>query len=148
MAADPQGTAEPLSPPAAERTPPASPPAAAPAPLPPAPAATVTAQAVPEGQWVFTDQYGWVWMPYGARYTHAPNDGDVPPYMYVYEPAVGWGWVVAPWVWGWGPSPYFGIYGGLRFSWWGHGWGPGWHGYRPGPFRGGFPYHHGFGHRR
>jgi len=81
----------------------------------------------PSGQWVYTEQYGWVWMPYGERYTHLPPDGS-PPNMYVYEPEVGWCWVVAPWLWGWGPSPYFGVLGYRNYGWWGIGLGR-WHGF-------------------
>src|SRR5512137_1597510 len=54
------------------------------------------------GQWVYTSQYGWVWMPHGDAYVNVPATGDAPN-MYVYYPSVGWAWVVAPWVWGWGP---------------------------------------------
>src|SRR5262245_53392085 len=50
--------------------------------------------AAPQGQWVYTEQYGWVWMPYGNSYTYVPTDGSAPN-MYVYYPAVGWSWVVA-----------------------------------------------------
>jgi hypothetical protein len=91
------------------------------------------------GQWVYTQQFGWVWMAYGDAYTYAPPGGDGQPYQYVYYPAYAeWTWVVAPWVWGYGPWPYFGVYGPARFGWYGHGWWrtPGrWH-YRPAPYRG------------
>ncbi len=92
-------------------------------------------------------------MPYGDAYTHAPLDGYGEPYMYVYYPAYGWTWLAAPWVWGWGPRPFFGVHGPWRFAWFGRGWwrnpgrshfaparfrsGFGFHGARPGPFRGG-----------
>jgi hypothetical protein len=82
------------------------------------------------GQWVYTAQYGWVWMPYGAAYTYLPAGAY--PDMYLYVPAYGWRWVVAPWVWGIGPSPYFGVYGWARFPWYGHGFGR-WYGFRGGP---------------
>ena len=85
-------------------------------------------QATPAGQWVYTQQYGWVWMPYGSAYTYLPSDGGAPA-MYIYYPLVGWSWVIAPWVWGWGPMPYFGYYGPWRFAWYGHGYGH-WYGYR------------------
>jgi len=75
-------------------------------------------QPPPPGQWVYTSQYGWVWMPYGDAYTHAPTNG-ADPSMFVYYPAVGWRWVVAPWVLGWGPMPYFGVSGPSRFGWYG-----------------------------
>ncbi len=96
---------------------------------------------VPSGQWVYTQEYGWTWMPYGQAYTYAPTDGDADPHMYVYAPAFGWRWVVAPWIWGWGPRPYVGVYVGHRYGWYGHGWGPEWRGYRPAPYRYGFVYH-------
>jgi hypothetical protein len=91
--------------------------------VPPAPPAS--------GQWVYTAQYGWVWMPYGAAYTYAPAAGAYPD-MYVFVPARGWRWVVAPWVWGLGPRPYFGLYGWARFPWYGRGFGH-WYGFRRGP---------------
>lgn len=97
-------------------------------------------RAVPSGQWVNTWQYGWVWMPYGTAYTSMPVDGD--PYMYVYGPAFGWTWVVAPWVWGFGPWPFFGPLGFSHFCWFGRGpfLRPAWHGrpwpsWSPRPFR-------------
>lgn len=82
------------------------------------------------GQWVYTDQYGWVWMPYGSGFTHVPPDGGTPS-MYVYYPEMGWTWVVAPWLWGWGPRPYFGVVGPRFFGWWGVGLGH-WYGFRGG----------------
>ncbi len=80
------------------------------------------------GQWVYTSQYGWVWMPYDNGYTYAPPDGSTPD-MYVYGPEIGWCWVVAPWLWGWGPAPYFGVAGPRWYGWYGHGLGR-WYGYQ------------------
>jgi len=71
----------------------------------------------PGGQWVFTDQYGWLWMPYGDQYTYEPVIQGAYPYSYVFYPTYGWMWVSSPWVWGWGPWPYFGYYGPTRFVW-------------------------------
>jgi hypothetical protein len=94
------------------------------------------------GQWIETQQYGRVWMPYADDYTYLPPDGYGEPYAYVYRPAVGWTWVVAPWIWGWGPWPLFGSYGPYHYGWYGRGYwrNPGrWHyapayrGYAPGP---------------
>ncbi len=146
-----------------EAVPPAGSQPAQPPPLPPADVPAPQAQGQPsqsaaQGQWVYTQQYGWVWMPYGAGYTYAPPDGYGQPYMYVYYPAYGWTWLVAPWVWGWGPWPYFGFHGPWRFAWYGYGWWRypwRWHfapapfagfrhyGPRPGPYWGAFP-HGGF----
>jgi hypothetical protein len=117
--------------PAAEPPPPSAQP-------PPAPATPSVAAPTPAGQWVYTEQYGWLWMPYDSTYTRAPADAE--PYMFVYGPTLGWAWVAAPWVWGWGPIPYFGVYDGVRFSWWGHGWGPTWRIHRPFAFRDDYPY--------
>jgi hypothetical protein len=81
------------------------------------------------GQWVYTTQYGWVWMPYGQQYVDEGTYGAASPYQYVYCVGVGWSWVAAPWLWGWGPYPYFGIWGPSRFGWYrglyraGYGWG-------------------------
>lgn len=91
--------------------------------VPPPPAAEQGRSAsVPEGQWVRTTQYGWVWMPYADAFTYVPVDGVGAPYMFVWRPAYGWRWLVAPWVWGYGPWPYFGIGGSIHFAWYGHGW--------------------------
>ena len=63
--------------------------------------------ATPSGQWVYTDGYGWVWMPYEQSYTYVtPAEDDA--YAYVYYPAGGWTWIRAPWVIGIGPRPYWG----------------------------------------
>src|SRR6266545_478148 len=91
----PRESAPPTSEPPAQAPPPA------PSQTPPPPAQEGrTTGAVPPGQWVYTQQYGWVWMPYASTYTYAPPDGYGTPYEYVYYPAYGWAWVVAPWVWG------------------------------------------------
>jgi hypothetical protein len=74
------------------------------------------------GQWVYTQQYGWLWMPYGDAYASSPPGGYGDPYMYVFYPAVGWTWVVAPWIWGFGPRPFFGVHGFHRFAFFRHGW--------------------------
>src|SRR5262245_7109584 len=66
----------------------------------------------------------------GSAYTYVPAGAY--PDMYVYFPAYGWRWVVAPWVWGIGPHPYFGVYGWARYGWYGHGFGR-WYGFRGGP---------------
>jgi hypothetical protein len=106
-------------------------------PVPPSAERPTDAQAASSGQWVYTEQYGWVWMPYGEIYTSVPSDGIGEPYEYVYCPSFGWSWVVAPWIWGFGPWPYFGTLGPAYFGWYGHGWWRTpwrWH-YRPFPHR-------------
>jgi hypothetical protein len=112
-------------------------------PAPPSQAQTPATQPVPPGQWVDTDQYGSVWMPYADAFTYAPPDGYGEPYMYVFYPAFGWTWVVAPWVWGFGPWPQFGIHGPRSFAWFCHGWWRSpwrWH-LGPARSRGGFAFH-------
>ncbi len=151
LGAEPSSPAQPA--PQAEAPPDASvpPPPEAQPPAPPAqaeaspPIQAPPARAAPDGQWVYTAQYGWVWMPYDRGYVRAPPDGE--PYMFVYGPTLGWTWVAAPWVWGWGPVPRFGVWSGVGFFWWGHGWGPGWHAWRPLAFRHGYPYRCGPGWR-
>ena len=91
------------------------------------------------GQWVYTSEYGWIWMPYGNQYTYEGSANDAYPYSYVYYPSYGWMWLAAPWVWGWGAYPYFGLRGPMGFGWYaglyraGYGWG----GYRGGGYGGG-----------
>src|SRR3954452_15051204 len=118
----------------------AQPPSSAPADVPPAPpqqlppppqaqvpqqqyqqpvqaAPPVAARAPASGQWVYTSQYGWVWIPYGSQYTYAPTTTGVYPSEYVYYPTYGWTWVTAPWVFGWGIQPFFGGYGPYHYGW-------------------------------
>ena len=108
------------------------------APVQAAPDAYGQAQGVPQaaqaeeaqaGQWVYTAQYGWVWMPYGSQYTYTPTQTGVYPSEYVYYPSYGWTWLTAPWVFGWGVRPYFGVYGPSHFGWYGHVAAGGWRGY-------------------
>jgi hypothetical protein len=100
--------------------------------------------AAPSGQWVRTNQYGWVWMPYGAQYVDEGTYGAATPYQYVYTARLGWAWCAAPWLWGWGAYPYFGALGPYRFGWYrglyrsGYGWGRYRGGYPSGGYRGGY----------
>lgn len=103
--------------------PPSEVPPAPPAVQPPPPVSQRSAgAALPGGQWVYTDQYGWVWMPWSDAYRYVPDDGWGEPYLYVYYPLYGWCWISAPWIWGIGPWPYFGVYGPGRFGWYASGW--------------------------
>jgi hypothetical protein len=96
---------------------------------PPEPSEPPPAQApASTGQWVYTSEYGWVWMPYSSVYTYAPPDGSTPS-MFVYYPDFGWCWLVAPWLWGLGPAPFFGVLGPGWYGWYGHGLGR-WYGYQ------------------
>jgi hypothetical protein len=52
------------------------------------------------GQWVYTDDYGWIWVPNGT----ASFAADGVPYDYLYTPAYGWNWYLSPW--GFGPYAY------------------------------------------
>src|SRR5262249_48176703 len=80
----------------------------------PPPAATWTA-VYPTGQWVYTADHGWIWIPNGT----AAAEYEGVPYVYFYTPVYGWNWYVSPW--GWGPYHYGG--------WVRYGWHPvGWHG--------------------
>jgi hypothetical protein len=97
-----------------EVTPPVAPPAGAPPPLP--------GYGVPDGQWVYTQQYGWIWMTTGEQYTYVPPDGTGEPLEYVYYGNYGWTWIAAPWVWGYGPRPYWGRARPDRFAWYRHGY--------------------------
>ena len=126
--ARPQYAAAPASPDSSaavvvDSTPPSTAQPAVPPPgSPPPPPVRIQGSTAPGGQWIYTQQYGWIWMPYSDRYTYVPPDGYGEPYAYVYYPAHGWTWIAAPWVWGFGPWPYFGFYGAVGFDWYGHGW--------------------------
>lgn len=126
--APPTGVSAP--PRAAQAAQPAGPAVVAPT-APPA----ATPPAVPAGHWVYTQQYGWLFMPYGPSYWYAPPTGTGQPVEYVYHPTRGWVWVSAPWIWGIGAWPWFGPVGPARYGWYEAGWwrAPArWH-YRPLP---------------
>jgi hypothetical protein len=106
----------------------------------PDPAQAAGQQAPATGQWVYTQQYGWVWMPYGDQYTYSPTQAGTYPQEYVYSPSYGWSWLAAPWVFGWGVSPYWGVYGPAHFGWYGRLAGGGFRGYN-----GGYGYRNGYG---
>jgi hypothetical protein len=107
------------------------PPNAAPNNLPPRPPQSVppavsapAAQPLPpppprQGEWTYTAQYGWVWMPYGRRYVYVTDDSAS---MYVFYPHYGWRWVASPWVIGLGPIPRWGPRGPVRFVWYSRPW--------------------------
>ena len=50
--------------------------------------------------------------------------------MYVLYPVYGWCWLTAPWLWGAGPMPYFGVVGPRYYVWFGVGFGH-WYGFGP-----------------
>jgi hypothetical protein len=59
--------------------------------------APVPAEGAVQGQWLYTDRYGWIWIPAGAEATTL----NAQPYVYLYAPTYGWTWLVSPW--GFGP---------------------------------------------
>jgi hypothetical protein len=133
--AQPPGPPPQAGPPPREGAPPPPPMEAPPPPQQAPPVASPQPVAGPPGQWVYTNQFGWLWMPYGQQYTYVPADPQVFPDQYVYYPAYGWRWVVAPWVYGYGPSPYWGALGPRHYAWYAHPWFRvgghwGWGGYR------------------
>lgn len=82
---------------------------------PPPPPPGSSNPAAPDGQWVYTEQYGWLWLPYDAQYTWAP--AAEAPLMYAYGAELGWTWLSAPWLDGVGPRPYFDTAGDAHFAW-------------------------------
>jgi len=83
---------------------------------------------LPSGQWVFTQEYGWLWMPYDRMYAQVVENParrfgySAVAYEYAYYPAFGWRWVVAPWILRIGAVPYCGALGPERFAWYAHPW--------------------------
>jgi hypothetical protein len=125
----------PTPPPPDEDVQPPSPPPTSQPPPPPPPPAPPTAQPIEppqantvpppgpsdvKGEWVYTAQYGWVWMPYDRQYTHVDVNSGVA-FVFVFYPRFGWRWVLAPWVFGLGPRPYF-VRGPAHFAWYAHPW--------------------------
>jgi len=126
----PEVAPESTPPPPLESAPPPPPNQVTAPPEPTAPPQAERANVAPtDGQWVYTAQFGWVWMPFGPQFVFVPP-GGAPPQMFVFYPAFGWRWVVAPWVWGLGPQPYWGVHGVVRFGWWGGGFGR-WYAFSP-----------------
>jgi len=116
----PDDVQPPAPPPASQPPPPPTPPTAQPIEPPQVTANTAPAPSSVPGEWVYTAQYGWVWMPYDQQYTHVIDTSGVA-YMFVYYPAFGWRWVLSPWVFGLGPRPHF-IHGPGHFAWYAHPW--------------------------
>ena len=117
---DPAPSAPPTTVDSQQQPPPA--PQAEPPQYPPVP--QVTEQMAAQGEWVYTAQDGWLWVPYGSSTTSV----GVAPYVYLFAPSYGWRWFVSPW--GLGPFHYG--------AW---GWGPRWgYGYAPPRGLGGFHY--------
>jgi hypothetical protein len=98
-----------------------------PANIPPPPGIATSEEPPPpapsdsEGQWVYTGQYGWTYMPYAQPYTYVAPSGELA-YTYVYGPGLGWRWALSPWVLGWGPRPWWGVRSYRRFVWYAHPW--------------------------
>ena len=89
----------------------------APAPDDGAPPAAEWTVVHPSGQWVFTSEYGWIWVPNGAGSVAVEGT----PYVYLYTPSYGWTWYVSPW----GIGPYrYGVW--VRHPWHPVGWRGGW----------------------
>jgi hypothetical protein len=47
----------------------------------------------PAGQWVYSDSYGWIWVPEGTTSVIVQEQ----PYVYLYTPIYGWTWYGSPW---------------------------------------------------
>lgn len=73
------------------------------------------------GQWVFTQQYGWVYAPYEQQYTYVTDDVSTA-WMFMYRPVVGWSWLGAPWVIATGPRPFWGNWGPYRYAYYANPW--------------------------
>lgn len=82
--------------------------------------ATATATSS-SGQWIYTQQYGWVFAPYDQQYTYVTDDVTAAS-MYCYRPVLGWAWLASPWVISVGPRPYWGTWGPYRYSYYAHPW--------------------------
>ncbi len=108
----PQPTDKPT--PTAAPTPPAPPQQTQP--TPPAAPTTPPTTEVPAGQWVYTQQYGWVYAPYAQAYTYVAPDAAVAQ-SYVWRVGIGWGWLLSPWIFSIGPRPYWGAYGPRYYAW-------------------------------
>jgi hypothetical protein len=82
--------------------------------MPPAVAPSPT---YPAGHWVYSNAYGWLWVPDGSSSVEVEGE----PYVYLYTPSFGWTWYVSPW--GWGPF-FYGPW--VYHPWHARGWGGPW----------------------
>ena len=55
------------------------------------------------------------------RYTHVVDDAALA-YEYVCYPTFGWNWIVAPWILGFGVTPFWGGLGPVHDAWYAHPW--------------------------
>ena len=98
------------------------------APLTAPAASAASAVPMPSGQWVFTQEYGWLWTAYEQMYAQVVENTarrfgySAVAYQCAYHPAFGWRWVVAPWILRFGAVPYWGALGPERFTWYVHPW--------------------------
>jgi hypothetical protein len=53
----------------------------------------------PQGQWVYTETYGYIWVPQGTTTVIVQEQ----PYAYLYTPVYGWTWYGSPW----GPGAFY-----------------------------------------
>ena len=117
--------AEEMAPPPPSAAPNAAPPPPTGSIPPPVASAPFAVQPPPprprQGEWTYTAQYGWLWMPYDRSYTYVVDGTDTAS-MYVYYPRYGWRWVASPWVIGIGPTPRWGPRGPARFVWYSRPW--------------------------
>jgi hypothetical protein len=67
-----------------------------PAPPPPVVAPPPVPAVQTEGQWVYTETYGWIWVPQGSSAVIVQER----PYVYLYTPVYGWTWYGSPWGYG------------------------------------------------
>jgi hypothetical protein len=123
-AAQAQVTQAPAPPPAATYVAPPTPPVS--------PAPQTIQPEEQHGQWVKTEDSGWIWVPDETT----TYDVDGVPYAYLYTPVYGWTWYASPW--GFGPfvyGPWISRPWPFGFRAWGYG--PGGWGWREGSWRGG-----------
>lgn len=90
---------------------PAAPPDDSRAAPPNAPSGEPPAAPDPEGRWVYSARYGWIWVPYADPYAQVPPPGYGTSHVYVYYPSYA-RWVAVPWVWA--PGLHVGIHGGFH----------------------------------
>ena len=81
------------------------------------PAASQWVHPYSNGQWVYSSEYGWIWVPADAT----TSEADGAPYTYLYTPRFGWTWYLSPWGWG---AYHYGPW--VTHPWHPNGWHHGW----------------------
>jgi hypothetical protein len=79
--------------------------------------AAVRRGAAAGGSWVYTLEYGRIWVPYANEHTYGGMAAAASPYWYSYRPLYERLWLAEPWLWSLDVQPDFGPLGPSGLEW-------------------------------